>query len=228
MHAKFGRGPTVVSKKGSLKFISRYIIKKVINGLVNTHSNSEYSRTPILRSPSKSDWSGRKTGMVVHEGLDYFITCGLRHTHIYILTVSSTLRTSFGVHCRTRENRATYPLQRLQARPQSPCLTQNSVGLRWPRFLTTMPSFSWINLPNISISGLIKPRSENIVQILVATFTLLALRPHSFYFNSILRNRFNLRLADPQVDDFPFSILSIIRLFTILKLFPARFLRQPM
>ena len=116
---------------------------------------------PLLRPPSESDWSGRKTGVVIHEGLDYFIiTCGLRHTHNYILTVSSTLRTSFGVHCRTRENAATYPLQRLQACPRSPCLAQNSVGMRW----------TWINLPNISISGHIKPRSENIVQILVATF----------------------------------------------------------
>ena len=150
--------------------------------------------------------------MVVHEGLDYFITCGLRHTRIYILTVSSTLRMSFKVHCRTWENAATYPLQRLQARPRSPCLTQNSICLCWPRFPTTMLSFSWINLPNISISGLIKPLSGNIVQILVATFTLLALLPHSFYFHSILRDRLNLRLADPQVD---VSILSIIRWFTI-------------
>ena len=116
------------------------------------------------------------------------------------------------MHCRTRENAATYPLQRLQARPRSPCLTQNSVSLRWPRYPTTMLSFSWINLPNISILGLIKPRSENIVQLLIATFTLLALLPHSFYFHSILHDRWNLRLADPQVDDFPFSTLSIIRL----------------
>ena len=91
----------------------------------------------------------------------------------------------------------------------------NSVGLQCPRFPTTMLSSSWINLPNLSISGLIKPSSENIIQILAATFTLLALLSHSFYFHSILRNRLNLRLADPQVDDFPFSILSIIRLFTI-------------
>ena len=93
--------------------------------------------------------------------------------------------------------------------------TQNSIGLLWSRFPTTMVSFSWISLPNISISGLIKPRSENIVQMLVATFTLLALLPHSFYFHSILRDRLNLSLADPQVDGFPFSIRSIIRLFTI-------------
>ena len=83
-----------------------------------------YSRTHILRPPSKSDWSGRITGAVVHEGLDYFITCGLRHMCIYILPVSSTLRTSFGMHCRTWENTATYPLRRLQA-----WLTQNSIGL---------------------------------------------------------------------------------------------------
>ena len=97
----------------------------------------------------------------------------------------------------------TYPIHRLQARPRSPCLTQNSVGLRWPCFPTTMLSFSWINLPNISISGLIKKaRSENIVQILVATFTLLALLPHSFYFHSIIRDRSNLRLADPKLVTF--------------------------
>ena len=102
-------------------------------------------------------------------------------------------------------------------RPRPPCLTQNSAGLRWPRFPTTMLSFSWIIPSNISISGLIKPRSENIVQILVATFTLLALLPHSFYVHSILRDRWNLRLADPQVDDFPFSTLSIrIRIRIVL------------
>ena len=37
----------------------------------------EYSRTPLLRPHSKSGWSGRKIGVVVHEGLDYFITCAL-------------------------------------------------------------------------------------------------------------------------------------------------------
>ena len=106
------------------------------------------------------------------------------------------------MHCRTLDNAATYPLRRLQARPRSSCLTQNSVGLLRTRFPTTMLSLSWINLPNISISGLINPRSENIVQILVATFTLLALLPRSFYFQSILCDRLNLRLADPQVYDF--------------------------
>ena len=153
-----------------------------------TQPKLRYSRTPILRPPSKSDWSGRKTGVVVHEGLDYVITCGLRHTRIYILTVSSTPRTSFGVHCRTRENSTNYPLHCYSVfrhRRQRPtCLTQNSAGLRWPRFPTTMLSFSWINPSNISISGLIKPRSENIVHILVAAFTLLALLPHSCYVHS--------------------------------------------
>ena len=41
-----------------------------------------YSRTPLLRPPSKSDWSGRKRVVVVHEGLDYFITCALWYTRI--------------------------------------------------------------------------------------------------------------------------------------------------
>ena len=133
------------------------------------------------------------------------------HAYLHkLLTVSSTLRTSFEAPGRMLENAATYPLQRRQARPRSPCLTQNSIGLRSPYFPTTVLSFSWINLPNISISGLINPRSENIVHILVATFTLLALVPHSSYFHSILRDRLNLHLADPKVDDFPFSILSII------------------
>ena len=134
---------------------------------------------------------------------------------IYIINSFVHTENVFRSALRNAGNAVTYPLQRHQARPRSPCLTQNSAGLRWPRFPTTMLSFSWINLSNISISGLMKPRSENIVQILVATFTLLALLPHSFYFHSILRDRLNLRLADPQVDDFPFSILSIIRLFTI-------------
>ena len=92
-----------------------------------------------------------------------------------------------------------------------------------------MLSLSWINLPNISISGLINPRSENIVQILVATFTLLALLPRSFYFQSILRDRLNLRLADPQVYiTFPSPFYLSFRCF-FLKLVHARLVpRQPM
>ena len=30
----------------------------------------QYSRTPLLRPPSKSHWGGRKSGVVVHEGFD--------------------------------------------------------------------------------------------------------------------------------------------------------------
>ena len=47
--------------------------------------------------------------------------------------------------------------------------------------------------------------------ILLVTFTSLDLLPRSFYFQAILRDRLNLHLANPQVYDFPFSILSIIR-----------------
>ena len=118
--------------------------------------------------------------------------------HAYLHTISLVhTENVFQSALQNAGNTATYLLQRLQARPRSPCLTQNSVG----RVFQQQCYFFWFNLPNNSISGLIKPRSENIVQILVATFTLLALLPHSFYFHSILRDRWNLRLADPQVDD---------------------------
>ena len=60
-----------------------------------------------------------------------------------------------------------------------------------------MLSFSWINLPNISISGLIKP-----VQIILIAILPLALLPHSFYVHSILRDRLNMRLADPKLMTF--------------------------
>ena len=50
------------------------------------------SRTPLLQLPSKSDWSGRKTGVVVHEGLNYFITWTLAraylHTDSFVNTVN--------------------------------------------------------------------------------------------------------------------------------------------
>ena len=137
-------------------------------------------------------------------------------THVYntVVTVSSTLRTSFA-ECIAERGKTHRPIRYSvfrHARALQALSPFNRVGLRLPRFPTTMLSLSCINLPNISISGLINPRSENIVQILVATFTLLALLPRSFYFQSIIRDRLNLRLADPQVYDFPFSILSIIPL----------------
>ena len=111
-------------------------------------------------------------------GLDYFITCGLRHTRIYIQFRPRGERLS---ECIAERGKTQRPIRYsvFRRRPRSPRLTQNSVGLRWPRFPTTMLSFSWINLPNISISGLIKPRSENIVQILcrTPTFVLFPLYP---------------------------------------------------
>ena len=123
--------------------------------------------------------------MVVHEGLDYVIACGLRHREAYD-PVSTYKQNVFRSALQNAGKRCdlSATLLRLQTRPRFPCLTQNSVGpigLRW-RFPTTMLSFSWINLPNISISGLrpITPRSENIVQTLVATFTLLALLTVTF------------------------------------------------
>ena len=61
----------------------------------------------------------------------------------------------------------------------------------------------------------------------MATFTLLALLPRSFYFQSIIRDRLNLRLVDPQVYDYPFSILSIIPLQIFFNLSMPDY-RQPM
>ena len=138
------------------------------------------------------------------------------HTIPY-LRINSFVRERLS-ECISERGKTQRPIRYTTTSSDTPALslfnTEQRIGLRW-RFPTTMLSFSWINLPNISISGLITPHSENIVQILVATFTLLALLPHSFYFQSILRHRLNLSLSDSQVDDFPFSILSIIWLFTI-------------
>ena len=47
-------------------------------------SNITYNRIPLLPPPSESHWCGRKRGGAVHEGLDYFITCAIRNTRIYI------------------------------------------------------------------------------------------------------------------------------------------------
>ena len=120
-----------------------------------------------------------------------------------VLTVSSMLRTSFA-ECIAERGKTQRPIRSSVFRhARALPVSQNSVGLRRPGFPATMLSLSWINLPNISISSLINPRSENIVQILVATFTLLALFSRSFYFQSMICDRLNLRLADPQVYDFP-------------------------
>ena len=78
------------------------------------------------------DHPQNQIGVVVKEGwsstrgLTIFITCALWYTRIYYCSnsfvhVENVFRR---VHCRTRENAATYPLQRLQARPRSPRLKQ--------------------------------------------------------------------------------------------------------
>ena len=141
---------------------------------------SEYSKPPPSFTTQQN-----QIGVVVKEGwsstrglIDYFITCALWYSINY---------TKSFVHT---ENVFRSALQNAGI-----CFMHNSIGLRWPRFPPTMLYFSWINLRNVSISGVIKPRSENVVQILVATFTLLALVPHSFYFHSILRDRLNLYVS---------------------------------
>ncbi len=81
-------------------------------------------------------------------------------------------------------------------------IDHNSVGLRWPRFQKT---------------GF---RTENIVLIiLLLTSTCRLPLSLSLYVHlvSTLRNLLNLHLANPKVDDFPFSIQSAI-LYALLKL----------
>ena len=87
--------------------------------------------------------------------------------------------------------------------------------------------FSWINLPDIanrdiSRPGLIKPgsrkhRSNIDIHTLLAVVTFLFISTLVF----TLRHRLNLRLADPKVYDFPFSIQSTI-LYALLKLISFR------
>ena len=76
------------------------------------------------------------------------------------------------MHCRTRENAATYPLQRLPT--AEPTLFLFSTEQRRPPTATfsTTVSFLYQSTQHFDI-GLINPRSENIVQILVAIFRCL-------------------------------------------------------
>ena len=48
-----------------------------------------YSRTALLRPPSKSDRSGRKRWVVIHKGLYNWITCALRCTPIHNVHTNS-------------------------------------------------------------------------------------------------------------------------------------------
>ena len=107
-----------------------------------------------------------------YEGLDYFITWSPAHAYLHTNSFVHTENVFRSALQKTEKRSDLYPLQRLQARLScKPALsmfnTEQRWPVRWPRFPTTMLSFSWINLLNISISDLIKPCSENIVQILV-------------------------------------------------------------
>ena len=85
-----------------------------------------YSRTPLLRPPSNSDGSGRKTGVFVHEGLDYFITCmwtpgyAYLHTNSFVHT-ENVFRSALQNAGKLSELSATL-LHRLQASPSAPSL----------------------------------------------------------------------------------------------------------
>ena len=139
--------------------------------------------------------------MVVHEGLDYFITRGLRHTRIYIQCTNSFIhtRTSFGVHCRSRENAE-------KRRPGLAAFSNNNAVF----FLDQSTQHFDI--------GPYKTRSENIVQIiLIAIFTLITFGPSATFILCPLYPSRPIESAScrPQVNDLPFSTPSIIRLFII-------------
>ena len=73
-----------------------------------------------------------------------------------------------------------------------------------------------VNLPNISISALINPHSENMVQILVATFIRCLPYCHvRFISNLSFATDWICVLPNPRFD-FTFSILSSIRLLICL------------
>ena len=136
--------------------------------------------------------------MVVREGFDYYALynmCPPEHTPTAMHNSIVHTRNGFrGVAVADRE----CP----QGRPHSRHLTQNSVGICWPRFKKT---------------GF---RTENIVLIiLLFTYTRRLPLSLSFYVHlvSTIRNLLNLHLADPNVDDCPFSIQSAI-LYALLKL----------
>ena len=40
-----------------------------------------YSRTPLIRPPSESDWCGRIRGMVAREDIHIILFCVVRHTN---------------------------------------------------------------------------------------------------------------------------------------------------
>ncbi len=98
----------------------------------------------------------------------------------------------------TAGNAATNPLQCLQSHPHSLRLTQNIIVLRWPRF--QKPGFRKHG-SNIDIHA----------SLAVVTFVFISTLV------STLCNLLNLHLADHKVDDFPFSIQSVI-LYALQKL----------
>ena len=162
-----------------------------------------YSRTPLLRPPSKSDWSGRKSGVVVHEGLDYFITCGLRHTRIYIQCTNSFVHTEKvfrSANCRSRENAE-------KRRPGLAAFSNNNAVF----FLDQSTQHFDIGPYKTTFR---KHRSNNFgshiyvdcLRPYTATLILCPLYPSRPIESASCR---------PQVNDLPFSTPSIIRLFTI-------------
>ena len=125
-----------------------------------------YSRTPLLRPPSKSDWSGRKTGVVVHKGFDYFRTWIPAHVYLGLHT-NSFVHTE-NVFRSALQNAGKCSDLSATVSSGTPALSLFHAVQRMPAlaaFSNNNAVFFLDQYDNISISGLIKPRSENIVQI---------------------------------------------------------------
>ena len=140
--------------------------------------------------------------MVVREGLDYYITCALRNTRIHmrqcITTASSTLKWlpgCTGSRYRPREKQRPIHYNIFRHVRTLADLTQNSV--RWQRF---QKPGSKKHRPDIDIHA-----SLAVVTCFISTLVFT------------LRDLLNMHLADPKVDEFPFSIQSAI-LYTLLEL----------
>ncbi len=167
-------------------------------------------------------------------GLDYFITCGLRHTRIYTVHTNSFVH-SENIFWSALQNAGKLSelsatlLQRFQASPSARFLF-NTEQRR-----SALAAFSNNNAvffldqstQHFDIGPYkttFRKHCSNIgshiyVACLTAIFVLFPLYPLRPIESASCR---------PQVDDFPFSIISIIRLLTIQKLFRARSPRQPM
>ena len=140
---------------------------------------------------------------------------GTRVSTYSVLTVSSTPRTSFGVHCRSRENAE-------KRRPGLAAFSNNNAVF----FLDQSTQHFDIGPYKTTFR---KHRSNNFGSHIYVD----CLRPYChIHFMStlgpILRDRLNLRLADPKLMTFRSPLHLSFGCSQFKKLFPAILPRQPM